>query len=208
MFLDSGLNPFSLLLTFMTVIIILGLIALLFGGIGYLALFKYKFRNREKESLDTTLIQVALPRDNEVKIDAAEQLFSSFASLRKSGRLAFLNPQPSLSFEIVGMPGDIRFFVSTPNKYKDFVEKQINGAYPDAEIKEVTEKTSLKEGFVVGNDYNIFAENAKVAFASMGLKTSNYMPIKVYKDLPTDPLSSITSILAKMTEGEGAAIQV
>ncbi len=208
MFLDSDFNPFSLLLTFMMVIIILALIAFVIGGIGYLGLFKYKFRNREKESLDTTLIQVALPRDNEVKIDAAEQLFSSFASLRKSGRLAFLNPQPSLSFEIVGMPGDIRFFVSTPNKYKDFVEKQINGAYPDAEIKEVTEKTSLKENFVVGNDYNIFAENAKVAFASMGLKTSNYMPIKVYKDLPTDPLSSITSILAKMTEGEGAAIQV
>jgi len=34
------------------------------------------------------------------------------------------------------------------------------------------------------------------------------MPIKVYKDLPTDPLSSITSVLAKMTEGEGAAIQI
>jgi len=34
------------------------------------------------------------------------------------------------------------------------------------------------------------------------------MPMKVFKDLPTDPLSSITSVLAKMGEGEGAAIQV
>src|SRR3990167_7956264 len=155
-----GINPFSLLFNFMLAILILGLIAGAFSVLGYLGLLKYKFRNREKESLDSTLIQVALPRDNEVKIDAAEQLFSSFASLHKSGKLQFLIHQPSLSFEIVGMPGDIRFYVSTPNKYKDFVEKQINGAYPDAEIKEVNEKDALRPGSIVGNDYNIFGENS------------------------------------------------
>src|SRR3989344_4807820 len=208
MFLDSGFDPFSLLFNFMLAMLIVGVIVGGFAVLGYLGFIKYKFRNREKDSLDSTLIQVALPRDNEVKIDAAEQLFSSFASLYKSGKIPFLTTQPSISFEIVGMPGDIRFYVSTPNKYKDFVEKQINGAYPDADIKEVTEKTSLKEGFVVGNDYNIFGENAKVAFAQLILKKSNYEPIKVYKDLPTDPLSTITSVLAKMTEGEGAAIQM
>src|SRR5207249_3323030 len=35
-----------------------------------------------------------------------------------------------------------------------------------------------------------------------------YMPIKIYKDLPVDPLSSISSVLAKMGEGEGAVIQI
>jgi hypothetical protein len=166
----------------------------------------YRNRNREKVSLNSTLLQVTLPRDNEVKIDAAEQLFSSFASLRKGGRLSFLKPQPSLSFEIVGMPGDIRFYVYVPNQYKDMVEKQINGAYSDAEIKEVDEK-SAKEGYTIGNEYNIFAKDAKVAFASFRLKSFDYLPIKLYKDLPTDPLSTITSVLAKMTEGEGATIQ-
>ena len=208
MFLEAGFNPFSLLFNFMLAILIVGLLVGGVSALGYLVFLRYKFRNREKESLDSTLIQVALPRDNEIKIDAAEQLFSSFASLYKSGKIPFLTTQPSISFEIVGMPGDIRFFVSTPNKYKDFVEKQIHGAYPDAEIREVDEKTPLKEGFVVGNDYNIFGENSKVAFAKLVLKKSNYEPIKVYKDLPTDPLSTISSVLAKMTEGEGAAIQV
>ena len=115
------------------------------AGVSYLIFLVYKFRNREKDSLNTTLLQVSVPRDNEIKIDAAEQLFSSFASFHKGGSLSFLRPQPSLSFEIVGMPGDIRFYVNTPNKYKDFVEKQINGAYPDAEIVEVNEKKALKE---------------------------------------------------------------
>ncbi len=201
-------DPFSLFTTVFVLLIIIGGFAVGLAALGYYAFLLYKNRNRQKEALDSTLLQVALPRDNEIKIDAAEQLFSSFASLHKGGNLSFLNPQPSLSFEIVGMPGDIRFYVSTPNKYKDFVEKQINGAYPDAEIKEVEEKNQLHEGFVIGNDYNIFAQDSQVAFASLRLKSSDYMPIKLYKDLPTDPLSSITSILAKMTEGEGAAIQI
>lgn len=186
-----------------SILIVLGLFLL-----GYISIILYRNRNREKESLDSTLLQVSLPRDNEIKIDAAEQMFSSFASLRRGGKLSFLNPQPHLSFEIVGMPEDIRFYVNTPNRFKDFVEKQINGAYPEAEIKEVDIKNFSKEGYAIGNEYNIFSGEGKVAFASLRPKSPSYMPIRVFKDLPTDPLSSITSVLAKMTEGEGAAIQI
>jgi hypothetical protein len=185
-----------------------GFLAVGLSVLGYYIFLNYKFKEREKNALDSTLLQIAVPRDNEIKIDAAEQLFTSFASLHHGGRFSFMHPQPSLTFEIVGMPGDIRFYVSTPNKYKDFIEKQINGAYPDAEIKEVSEANSLREGFVIGNDYNIFAQDAKVAFASLRLKEEDFKPIKLYKDLAVDPLSSITSTLAKMTEGEGAAIQI
>ncbi len=184
-------------------IILVGLAAL--GA--YLLIIWYRNREREKYSLDSTLLQVAVPRDNEIKIDAAEQLFASLASFRKSGRFSFLKLQPHISFEIVGMPQDIRFYLYVPNKLRDFVEKQINGAYPDAEIKPVEEKSSMREGYTVGNEYNIFSKEGKVAFASLKLKNYDFMPIKVFKDLATDPLSSVTSVLAKMTEGEGAAIQ-
>ena len=47
----------------------------------------------------------------------------------------------------------------------------------------------------MGNEYNIFSSEGKVAFASMKLKGYDYMPIKVFKDLPTDPLSSIHQFL-------------
>lgn len=178
-----------------------------FVAFGYLLLLLYKFRNREKESFNSVLLQVALPRDNEVKIDAAEQLFASLASIRKGGMLSLLKPQPHLSFEIVGLPQDIRFFVHTPENIRDLVEKQINGAYPDAEITIVGAKDDGK-GRTIGNDYNIFSKEGKVAFTSLKLKSSDYLPMKAYKDLPVDPLSSITSVLAKMSEGEGAAVQI
>jgi len=204
----SSANIINFFAIFLLGIFLAVVIVFLLFLLGYGLLLWYRNRNREKESLDSTLLQVSMPRDNEIKIDAAEQMFASFASLRKGGRLPFLASQPHISFEIVGMPEDIRFYVNTPNKLRDFVEKQINGAYPEAEIKEVDQSNFAREGYSVGNEYNIFPKEGKVAFASLKLKSSNYMPIKVFKDLPTDPLSSVTSVLAKMALGEGAAIQI
>lgn len=196
---------------FAFIISLVGII--IFGAVlfilGYVAFLAYKYRNRERDALQSTLLQVSVPRDNEIKIDAAEQMFASLSSLRKSGKLSFLKPQPILTFEIVGMPGDIRFYIHVPNKLRDLVEKQINGAYPDAEIIVVDEKvTKQQEDHLIGNDYNIFSKQGKAAFVSLKPKKASYMPLKVYKDLPVDPLSAITSVLAKMTDGEGAAIQV
>src|SRR3990167_5251331 len=58
-----------------------------------------KYRDREKDSLQFVLLQVKVPRGNEIKIDAAEQLFATFASLQKSGGMfSSFKPQSHLSF--------------------------------------------------------------------------------------------------------------
>ena len=152
-------------------------------------------KNREERSLDFVLMQVAVPRDNEIKIDAAEQMFSSLYSVYKGGTLSFLKPQDHFSLEIVATPEQIRFYVSCPKSLQDLVEKQIHGAYPGADVSEVEE-------------YNIFSEEGKLAFAALKLKSASYYPIKTYKELATDPLNQITSALAKMQPGEGAAVQI
>lgn len=180
--------------------LLLGLMLVLVFGLAFFSFLKLfilwmRHGQRERRSLESVLLQVKVPRDNEVKIDAAEQMFSSFASIRKGGMFSMLSPQDHLSFEIVGRPQEIAFYVSVPKHLQDLVEKQINGAYPGAEIHEV-------------NEYNIFPEEGNVAFSSLSLKSSDYLPIKVYKDLPVDPLSPITSVLAKMVASEGGAIQI
>lgn len=174
------------------------LIVVLLGGfslLAYAVFLLWKYRDREERSLDYVLLQMAVPRENEIKIDAAEQLFASLYNIRKSGFWSFLEPQPHLSFEIVARQEDIRFYAAVPRKFMDLVEKQVHGAYPGADIKEVDE-------------YSIFSQQGRVAFAALRLKYAQYLPIRVFRDLPTDPLSSITSVLAKMGPGEGAVIQV
>ena len=193
---SASFDPLSFLGVIIAALVVISLLV----GLGVLLLpfltGWYKHRNREKISLDFVLLHVSVPRGNEIKIDAAEQLFSTFYSIKTSGGLlGFLKPQPHLSFEIVALNESIKFYVSCEKKYQDLIEKQINGAYPDAEIKEVDE-------------YNIFSENGQIAYSQLNLRATNYFPIKTYKDLPTDPLSSITSALAKMQPGEGAAIQI
>ncbi|MDP3955141.1 MAG: type IV secretion system DNA-binding domain-containing protein [bacterium] len=164
-------------------------------AIGYLILTWWRYKDREKHALSYVLLGISMPRDNEIKIDAAEQMFSSLSSIKKGGWFSFLHPQEHLTLEIVALPGDIRFYISCPKKLQDLVEKQINGAYPDAEIKEVPE-------------YNLFSEDGKVAYSRLKLRNASFYPIKIYKDLSTDPLSLTTSALAKMEEGEGAVIQI
>ena len=56
----------GLFLTFILVLLALGVVAVFFGIVGYFAFLAYKHRDREKESLNSTLIQVALPRDYEI----------------------------------------------------------------------------------------------------------------------------------------------
>ena len=155
----------------------------------------YKFRNREESSIDSVLLQISVPRFNEIKIDAMEQMFSSLYSVKKGGWKQKYSTQPSISFEIVAKVEDIRFYIWTPTEFKDLIEKQIHGAYPDADVIEVQE-------------YNIFTEEGKVAYKELQLSNENFKPLKTFRELPTDPLASITSAMAKMGEGEAAAIQV
>ena len=96
-----------------------------------------KGRGREERSVDSVLLQIAVPKGNEVKIDAIEQMFSSLYSVKKGGWKQKYSTQPTISFEVVARQEDIRFYVWTPKPFQDLIEKQINGAYPDAEITEI-----------------------------------------------------------------------
>ena len=145
-------------------------------------------------------LQIAVPRDNEIKIDAMEQVFASLYSIKKGGLgpfgwFSFLQTQPHVSFEIVARKEDIRFYIVVPTMLRDLVEKQIHGSYSGADIQVVDEP-------------NIFTESGKVEFTWLVSRNATYNPIQVYKNLTVDPLASLTSALAKMGEGEGAHIQI
>ena len=165
------------------------------AGILYFFLQWWKHRDREEESLGYKLLEVRVPKDNEIKTDAMEQLFSSLYSIHSGGWKSRFSLQDHFTFEIVALKEDIRFYVSTPSKLQDLLEKQIYGAYPSAEIIETDE-------------YNIFSESGKVAFASLETKKDAYKPIKTFKELSTDPLNAMTASMAKLHDGEGIAIQV
>jgi hypothetical protein len=179
-------------------LILLVVVLVLLGTLFYLFLVWYKWRDREKKSLETVLLLVAVPQDNEVKIDAMEQIISSLYSLYSGAKFKFFNrfkAQASLSFDLVADHDSIKFYVSCPRSKVELIERQIHGVYSGAEIQPVDE-------------YNIFTEKGKVEYAWLELKKSSFYPLKTYRELSTDPLSALTSTMAKLQEGEAAAIQL
>ena len=179
------------------------MLLLLIAGLIVLALWIavttwYRWRDREKKSLEMETLLIAVPEENEVKIDAMEQIIASFSSLYKSAKFKWLQTfvaQPSISLEIVGTNEDIRFYISTPKKYRDLIEKQIYSIYAGGEVKVVDEP-------------NIYMAEGKAEFAWLGIKKNPFYPLKTYREIPTDSLAALTSALSKISKGESVAIQL
>jgi len=149
------------------------------------------------KALQVTMFQVRVPEDNETEINAADQMFSGLLGIAKGkkGWRNNFNAKNFVSFEIVAYKDNINFYVVCPSGIATLVDRQINGAYPSADI------TKVKE-------YNLFPENAEVAFASLKLAEKNMIPIRTYEELSTDAMATLTDAMSKLHPGESAAFQV
>ncbi len=186
------------LIGFVSILLMTVVAAGLIFLVGWGLILWIKWKDREEKSLKQINLLVVVPEDNEVKIDAMESIISSLGSMYKTAKpkfLQFLVSQPSASLEIVGTSEDIKFYVSIPENYRDMIEKQIYSVYAGADIQEMQEP-------------NIYTENGVVEYSWLALKKLPYYPLKTYKEIPTDPLSVITSTLSKLSKGETVAIQL
>src|SRR4030043_1652331 len=102
-------TPFDITLFFIT-IFLFGLFMMVLVGGAVFVLSRFKGKGREEKSIDSVLLQIAVPKGNEVKIDAMEQLFSSLHSIKEGGiKQKYASTQPAISFEIVAKQEDIKF---------------------------------------------------------------------------------------------------
>ena len=171
--------------------------------LGFLTYRNYKKINRLKVlNVDSVLLMLEIPRTNDKKELAAEQMFASLhgilrdaAELKNSGGV-----QEHLSFEIVSTGGQIRFYVWVPKILQSFVEGQIYAQYPTVQIH------TCKEDYV-----EKAKESHKIAYsAELGLNANEALPIKTFDTFEVDPLAGITGTLAKLgtEENEELWIQI
>nr|MDQ3008932.1 hypothetical protein [bacterium] len=89
------------LISLISGIVLLLVVVAVFAVFAYMIFQWLKYRNREKYALDFVTLLVRFPRDNEIKIDAAEQMFAGLYSLKKNGFWSWLKTEDIFSFEIV-----------------------------------------------------------------------------------------------------------
>ena len=156
----------------------------------FLTYRNYKKLNKLKIlNVDSVLLMLEIPRTNDKKELAAEQMFASLhgilrdkQELKNSGGV-----QEHLSFEIVSTAGQIRFYVWVPKVLQSFVEGQIYSQYPTVQI------------YTIDEDYVDSRDKYPVKYsAELGLIENEALPIKTFDSFEVDPLAGITGTLAKL----------
>lgn len=170
------------------------------GILGFLTYHNYKKINRLKVlNVDSVLLMLEIPRTNDKKELAAEQLFASLHGilrdaneLKNSGGV-----QEHLSFEIVSTSGQIRFYVWVPKILQNFVEGQIYAQYPTVQIRKVDE------------DYVDKSKQHPVVYsAEIGLTENEALPIKTFENFEVDPLAGVTGTLAKLNPNQSEELWI
>ena len=151
-------------------------------------------------SSDNVLLILEIPKTNDKKELAAEQLFASLHGILRDKHELKLSrgAQEHLSFEVASVNGQIRFYVWTPRSLQSFVEGQIYAQYPTVQIHRASE------------DYTEHERDHSVTYTTeMTLTASEFLPIKTFQTFEVDPLAGITGTLAKLeSTGEELWIQV
>lgn len=175
-----------------------GLLSLWYIWVPIVGILVYRaLRNYKKadvlEKTENKLLILEIPRANDKKELAAEQMFASLHGilrdkheLRLSGGL-----QEHVSFEIAAVGKLIRFYVWVPKHLQNFVEGQIYAQYPTVQIHEAEE------------DYTKRQFNHDIVYTAELTPTDNEMlPIKTFQSFEVDPLAGITATLAKLEDSD------
>lgn len=152
-------------------------------------MIRQKNNNTKPQAFSLLLLEI--PRTNDKKELAAEQMFAAlhgilrpYKELWKEGLM-----QERISFEIASINKQIRFFVWVPTSQKNFVEGQIYAQYPTAQIHELSE------------DYASRELSQPILYSSELILTDHEtIPIKTFTSFEVDPLASVTATLAKLDE--------
>jgi hypothetical protein len=139
-------------------------------------------------------------KDFKEKIAVMEQFFRNINELGSLSLHDILSTKlfraDITSFEIVAREKVVEFYVVTPKKYADILEKQITSYYTAADIS--IEKTPY-ELQPKGNTLKCYYAYQKTAF---------FYPIKTYKTMENDPLNDLTNIFTKLEQNEVSVIQI
>ncbi|MEK7606639.1 MAG: type IV secretory system conjugative DNA transfer family protein [Patescibacteria group bacterium] len=190
---------------------VVGFYALLMAGVLVLRFFARR-HHRMRSGFQKKILLVTVPKEAAEKkgeserkktlqevqeqIAVAQTLFSAVGGLHaeRGFQSWFLGRSDEFSFEIVAHKGIVSFYIAAPEKDRNFIEDQIHGLYPNAQIAEV-------------EDYNIFKPKGVIRGGYIVQRRHYLFPIKTFRKLEVDPLETLTNSLAKVAAGDGAAVQ-
>lgn len=149
---------------------------------------------------DHTLLMLEVPRTNDKKELAAEQMLAALHGILRTKRELKMSGtlQEHVSLEVAAIGQRIRFYMWMPKHLQAFVEGQIYAQYPTVQIFEQEEDYAQRQ-----------LHQTVIHSAELTLTTDETIPIKTFPSFEVDPLAAITATLAKLDkEDEEMWIQI
>lgn len=176
--------------------------------------YYFFFKNQQKKygaTIDHTLLAVSVPEDSEKSPKSMEQVLAGLHGIFSPPNFVekwFLGEyQTSISLELVGINGHVRFIFRTPDKLRDTVEAHIYAQYPDAEIIEVEDYTKFIPDNYPNDQYELYG-------CDFELMEPDPYPIRTYMQFAEefdkgfiDPIAAFTEVMSKLSVGEQIWIQ-
>lgn len=152
---------------------------------------------KSSQFAQSKLLLLRVPRTNDKKELAAEQMFASIHGLLIKERTSIFGKvgREHLSFEIAALHKQTGFYIWIPEHLVGYIEEQVYAQYPSVQISEV------EDYMMHGNEYTTHV------YSSLSLQANDVLPIKTFPSFEVDPLAAITASLAKLEENERAVIQ-
>ncbi len=188
-------------------LIILAALVVVFAAVFFYFYKRHVYHTKHivPRTMDWVFLEILMPKDSsddkekqqsdeEKKhlIAIGEQLFTMLSESGESK--GWLAGKDYYSFEIACTDKKISFYINCPKHLQELVEKQIQAQYPHAFIEQV-------------KGYNPFIKGGQLEIEELQLAKQYVYPFRTYKNIETDPLNSITNVMSKLGENEGAAVQ-
>ncbi|MBU3925978.1 hypothetical protein KJ763_02330 [Patescibacteria group bacterium] len=179
-------------------------------------LWVYYARSKFLYGLSWILLEVKLPREI-TKTPRAMEVFLNSLHITKDGNMLEKYWQGFLrvwfSLEIVGINGEVHFFIYTQKFFRNLIEAQLYAQYPDAEIVEAEDYTKatfpledlgIKWG-CFGTEFVLTAEDAYPirTYVDYGLHEA-----LVKEEQKTDPITAFVELLGSLKQGEQIWFQI
>lgn len=164
------------------------------------------------KGLKYVMLALDIPKNNEQTPKAVESIFSHIHGIQRGGNNIDLYwkgyIQAPISFEIVGIEGEIQFLIRCTTDARDLVEAAIYAQYPEAAITEVRDYTEFVPQEFEEAGYDLWG-------SELVLYNKDVFPIRTYPFFEhqqtqtfLDPLASLLEILGRLGPTEQVWMQL
>ncbi len=168
-------------------------------------------QNKYEASINYVLLAISVPDDNEKSPKSMEQvlagLHGTFSPPNFFEQWILGESQTTLSLELVGINGHVRFIIRTPDVLRDLVEAHTYAQYPDAEITEVEDYTKFIPDQYPNDQYELWGSD-------LLLEEPDPYPIRTYMQFAEefdkgfiDPIAAFTEAMGRLSVGEQIWLQ-